>query len=131
MKSETTYSAILGRILAQERKKAGMDQAKIAGKTGINRSTWSRMENGEVTPDALQLNKIANALGTTPEKFITEANDAQKHLERKKISVRMVNERPDKSSNKVGAFLIGAALGALITALATAKDSSETPPEDE
>ena len=124
MKLETTYSAVLGKILAQKRKNKGWDQATVAQKTDINRSSWSRMENGESTPDAIQLAKIAGVFGTTSPELIAEVESVKKQLERQKIKVHMAKakEIPEKN-NKLGVFMLGATLGAIIAALIAGKNS--------
>ena len=121
MKMETTYLAVLGKILAQKRKKRGWDQAETAKKTGINRSSWSRLENGEVAPDAIQLTKIAGAFGMKAEELLAEVGAIQKKLESQKIKVHMAKEIPSRKENKLGMFVLGTALGAIITALLTNK----------
>lgn len=117
MKPETTYLAVLGKILAQKRQAKGWDQAKIAQKTGINRSSWSRLENGEVAPDAIQLARIAQAFAMTPDQLLAEVGEVKKQLEKQKITVHMSKDVPGRKENKLGIFVLGAALGAIITAL--------------
>lgn len=129
MRWDTTYAGVLGRIIARERKRANLDQAQMSEKTGINRSTLSRMEHGVTTPDAVQLKIIANALGMRPEDLYAKADEMSEDLKTGRVKVHMAKEPSGKSTNKAGAFLLGAALGAIITALATAKDSPENDEE--
>ena len=117
MKTETTYSAILGKILARKRKERGWDQAEIAQKTGINRSSWSRLENGETAPDAIQLAKIADAFGMKSKELFAEVDDVKVQLEKQDIQVHMAKAIPQRDNNKLGIFLLGTALGAIIAAL--------------
>lgn len=126
MQAATTYPAIIGRIIAERRKKLGMDQATAADEAGINRSSWSRIENGETTPDAVQLSKIATALGLSSDGIIARANEAKKTLEKQGIDVRLDPPAKSKSSTGIIALLGAAALGGLVYA-ATKKDSEDTP----
>lgn len=113
MKPETTYPAIIGRILAQERKNLGIDQAMMAKKVGINRSSWSRLENGEMAPNAVLLDKIARALKKPPSDILAKADKARKSLEDAGVVVH--SEKPKSKSFGVGLALLSAtALGALI-----------------
>ena len=122
MKVETSYSGILGATLAHKRKSRKWDQRKIADETGINRSSWSRIENGEVVPDAVQLQKIAKAFGTTSAQILEEVDETQKRMEEEDVTVHTEK----KSSNSgLGAFLLGAALGVLITKVLSGKSSKD------
>ena len=122
MKVETSYSGILGATLAKKRKSKKLGQQKIADETGINRSSWSRIENGEVVPDAVQLQKIAKAFGTTSAQILEEVDETQKRMEEEDVTVHTEK----KSSNSgLGAFLLGAALGVLITKVLSGKSSKD------
>ena len=122
MKPETTYPAIIGRILARKRDERGRDQDKLAKAAGLNRSSLSRIENGETIPDAVQLTQIARALKTTPSDILAEADAAHARLKMEGVKVHM--KKPASKSGKVGlglALIGAAALGGLV-ASALAKD---------
>lgn len=60
------------RALAGARLKAGLTQKQLAAKTDIRQSVLSEYENGKrkVTPNVAE--KLAEALDTYPEKFVTQ-----------------------------------------------------------
>lgn len=116
MKPETTYPAIIGRILARERSAQGLDQAQMAKAVGINRSSWSRIENGEAVPNAVLLDRIARVFGKTPSQILADAEGARARLEKEGVQVHL-DKRPAKPAGKVGlglALLGAAALGGLV-----------------
>lgn len=115
MKAETTYSAIIGRVITQLRKKKGLDQGAAAKKSGLNRSSWSRIEHGDAIPNAVQISKISNALGCSPGDIFGEADKARQALEAQGINVHL--EPKSKSAGNVLALLGAAALGGLIYAI--------------
>lgn len=123
MKPETTNSAILGRILVDLRKRKNLGQAEVSEMTGINRSSLSRIEKGDMSADIEQLERIAHALGTTPEDLLSEVKKTREQLER--MGARITQKSAGKSG--AGWFLAGAALGALLAAAASSanKDDDE------
>ena len=58
MKSETTYQAVLGRLIVQKRQEKQIDQGEMARHVGVSRSTWSRIEAGA---SALTMDQLAKA----------------------------------------------------------------------
>ena len=122
MKVETSYLRILGATLAYKRKSKKLGQQTIADETGIDRSSWSRIENGEVAPDAVQLQKIAKVFGTTSAQILEEVDDIQKQMEEEDVTVHTEKQ---SSNSGLGAFLLGATLGVLI-----AKYLSDKSPKD-
>ena len=129
MKPETTYPAIIGRILARERNAKGLDQDKMAKAVGINRSSWSRLENGEFVPNAVLLRKIAGVFGKTPSSILAEADAASERLQKEGVQVHLEKPVAKSGAKKVGlglALLGAAALGGLVAgALKKDGDSSE------
>src|SRR2546428_2229510 len=60
----------LAALLTQLREEAGISMYELAKRTGINRSTLMRIEDGTTTqPDTATLNTLARALGVDPELF--------------------------------------------------------------
>lgn len=126
MKPETTYAAIIGRVLAQNRKKRGLDQEAAAKAAGLNRSSWSRLENGEAVPSAVQLAKIAQAFKIGAAEIFTEADKARKELEAHGVRVHLdkVSVKKSKAKTGIGLALLGAAaLGAMIAKAVADKPS--------
>ena len=89
MRAETTYSAIVGRVIAVRRKKMALNQENVAEKAGINRSSLSRIENGDVAPDIFQLTHIARALSCSLEEIVKEADKKRLLLEGMGVIVHM------------------------------------------
>ncbi len=110
MPNFTTYSSIVGQVLAQYRKNRGLEQSDMAEKTGITQSTWSRIERGESTLTLEQLNQIANGLGISPEKIMRDITRAQETIIKEGIEI----ERKSTSKKlNAGAMIAAVALPAL------------------
>lgn len=60
-------SGTLGEALQTARRARGLTQPEVAEKAGVTQVAVSRYENGERTPDAEVLGRLATALGVTPE----------------------------------------------------------------
>jgi len=112
----TTYSIILGRILAKYRKVMSMDQKVIAAKLGIKQPAWSRIERGEVGLDMETLSLVARILSRRPEDIINEAEIAKTNLEA--IGIEVLMTRPNQKNNITLALLTGAALAFLLLQVA-------------
>jgi len=52
----------IGKLLKEAREKAGLTQAEVAKKAGINVNYYARVERGEPEARAVILNKLAKAL---------------------------------------------------------------------
>ncbi|MBN1945749.1 MAG: helix-turn-helix transcriptional regulator [Bradymonadales bacterium] len=57
------YAAALGKLVAEIRSSKGLTQQELADRLGVAQSTISRIEKGQVTPNAYLLRQIASALG--------------------------------------------------------------------
>ena len=125
-KLNATYAAVMGSVLAQERKKRqlGETQSDIAKACGISRSSWSRMENGDMVPDALQIRRIEVCFGLEPGGFMAKVDQCCKKL----VSEGVEIEDKKKEGNTAGLLLLGATLAALV-GIAVAGNSSETDAE--
>lgn len=132
MQAETTYSAILGRVLAQRRKRLGRewDQARAAQQAGISRSTWSRLENGESAPDTIQLARIAEMLGTTAPEFLAEVERVCNDLRERGVKVHMEKPKKVPAAGGFGLALLGTAALAGIAAAVLASDDSDKPKKE-
>ncbi len=53
------YPMVLGRVVAYLRQQKGWNQAQLAQALGTTQSTVSRIERGEVVPDALVFRSLA------------------------------------------------------------------------
>lgn len=115
--SETTYPAVLGRILAKYRKELGYNQSEMAKKAGLNQSTWSRIENGDLVPDIAQLQQISDALGIALPDLISEVDTTCNAMKKAGYIVHpnKIKLGNNKALGGLGLALIGAAaLGAFI-----------------
>jgi transcriptional regulator with XRE-family HTH domain len=118
MQPETSYPAIIGRILEHERKEAGYDQAAFAEQMGLTQSAWSRIERGQSGLSIEHLLKISKVLNTKPHKIVESADYAAKQIERKGV---VVHPHVLTNSDKVVAVLGLAALGVMILAILAKK----------
>lgn len=114
MQPETSYSAILGRILEHIRKEAGFDQGGIAKEIGLTQSAWSRIERGQSGISMEHLIRFSEILNTKPHKIIADADHASEQLKHDGITV---HSNVLASSDKVIAALSLAALGMMILAI--------------
>ena len=63
----------VGNVLCEARLKAGLSQAELSLRTGIDQSDISKLERGVGNPSIVTLEKIAAALGTRLEiRFLPE-----------------------------------------------------------
>lgn len=131
MKSETTYQAVLGRLIAQKRQQKQLDQGDMAEAVGVSRSTWSRIETGESALNMDQLAKAAAKLGMPLGALMVEADEVTGKLRERGVEV--LDGRDQTSAAKFGkaaaatvAFLGGAVLGGIVAAIMANKDSEDT-----
>ena len=131
MKSETTYQAVLGRLIAQKRQQKQMDQGEMAAAVGVSRSTWSRIEAGESALSMDQLAKVASKLNLPLGALMVEADEVAGKLRAQGVEV--LDSRDQTSAAKFGktaaatvAFLGGAVLGGIVAAIVANKDSEDT-----
>lgn len=131
MKSETTYQAVLGRLIVQKRQEKQIDQSEMARHVGVSRSTWSRIEAGTSALTMDQLAKAAGKLDLSLGELMLQADDVVRELRRQDVDV--LASRDQASTVKWGkakaatvAFLGGTVLGGIIAGIMSAVDSDET-----
>lgn len=131
MKSETTYQAVLGRLIVQKRQEKQIDQGEMARHVGVSRSTWSRIEAGTSALTMDQLAKAADKLGLSLGELMLQADDVVRKLRRQDVNV--LDSRDQTSAAKWGkakaatvAFLGGAVLGGIVAGIMSTIDSDET-----
>ena len=110
--NQTTYSAVVGRILAMRREQLGLEQVDIARRLGVSQSTWSRLERGETAITVEMLAKVAEALDTAPGHILGEAEQAKNGLAQMGFNVLL--NRPQSPGKTALVLLSGAVLGFLI-----------------
>ena len=110
----TTYPAIVGRVLAETRKRSGIQQAQLAEALGVNQPAWSKIERGTTPITVEQLAIAAKVLHTTPASLLQRADLAVEYAEARGVRVE---ERRVSDALSTGLALMGAAaLGALVLA---------------
>lgn len=85
--SSTTYvnvyvmkqpeAPVLGRVLRDARRKAGVSQAQLAIRTGLAAPAISRIENGHESPSFERFASCMNALGFAPSVELHELGDSR------------------------------------------------------
>ena len=125
--TETSYPAIVGKVMADVRKKCGLDQTELARAVGVNQPTWSRIENGTSAFTLAQLQKAADRLDMTAAEILSKADAVSSELRKRGIKVHNDVIQPSSlSKSNIFALIGGAALGALVTAvLMTDKDDDD------
>ena len=112
--TETTYAAIVGRVLVFLRREHGVRQADLAAAAGVGQSTWSRIEAGASALSVDQLGRAATALGLGPGDILNQADETVVGLEAQGIKVR----RDRVGGRNLALALIGAAaLGLLVAGI--------------
>lgn len=118
---KATYSAVLGQVLSHLRKVKGLEQGEVAEKMGLTQASYSRLEGGKATFSIDQMYQAAAALDITGSELIAELESYVQHLEIDGIAVEpqvrsnsKLASSTQKSSNQIGSFVAGAALGALL-----------------
>lgn len=127
LKPETTYQAIVGRVLVRIRKEIGVEQGALAKAVGVNQSTWSRIERGESTLSVEQLFLAASFLRINPSVVILESEAALKSLKNQNVAVSGSKDLDKRVAQGVALIGVGA-LGALIGAAASRRTKK---PEDD
>ena len=130
MRNQTTYQAILGRLIARKRQERGMDQEEMARRVGVGRSTWSRIEAGSSALSIDQLAKAASALDISLGDLMLEVDDLVRELRKQNVEVHESRDQAKSASAKAGgaaavAFLGGAVLGGIIAAMLADRDSNK------
>ena len=108
----TSYSAIVGRMLEQDRARLGWSQAEVADRIGLSQAAWSRIESGSTSISLDQLWSIARLFQTTPATILELADRAERELRAQDVDIM----RPREGTPGV-AMITGAALGALLAVL--------------
>jgi transcriptional regulator with XRE-family HTH domain len=126
MKTEqTSYSAILGVVLASLRKEQFIEQGEMADRMGLSQASYSRLESGKSSFSVDQMFQAASALGISAEELNNRLNGTIEQLGINDISVmpqlRGNTTLAKKSGGDMGKFLAGAALTALLIGLLSKK----------
>jgi transcriptional regulator with XRE-family HTH domain len=112
---ETTYKAILGRVLTQVRKDFGVEQSELASSMGVTQSTWSRIERGETSITVEQLAKASEFFQINSSTVLLDTENAIKKLKQQGVNIHY-ETKADSKTGKGLAMIGAAALGALVGA---------------
>ena len=132
---ETTFQAVLGRIIAQLREAHGKDQAWLADRVGITRSAWSKVENGKTGIPAAVLVKVGDALGIPASQIMARAEGVAKRLGDEGVKVHRdaaSAKKSGESASKLGlvAFLGAAVLGGVVGKMLADSDKGKPDEKD-
>lgn len=111
---QTTFSALVGWVITNERARLGLTQAALARRMGIPQSSWSRFESGQTLLTIDQLDQVAKHLRITAHEIMKRADEVRAKLLTQGVRV---NVGARQAGENAEALLWGAALGALVTAL--------------
>lgn len=109
LRPATTYPAIVGRILEQQRAKVRLSQGALAEKIGLTQGAWSRIESGSSTISLDQLRTVTAVFKMTPAEILQLADRAEQELHSQGVQIV-----PPRATMSGGAMMTGAALGALL-----------------
>ena len=71
-----TFEAVLGRVLAEERKRAKLTQEVLAYRCKLHPTYISQLERGVKSPTVRVLVSIADAVGVRASELVRRAEDA-------------------------------------------------------
>lgn len=120
---QTTFSAVLGVVLANLRKVKGIEQGEMARKMGVSQASYSRLESGKSSFSVDQLYLAAQALEIDGAELTQRLNNAVKQLNVNGVPViaplRANATKAGESSVDPGSMLMGAGLAALLIGMLT------------
>lgn len=122
---QTTYSAVLGVVLANLRKRLGVDQRDMADRMGLSQASYSRLEGGKSAFSVDQMFQAATALGIAADELNQQLNGTVLQLQANGVEVlpqlRGSTTQAKDEGIGLGHVLAGAALGALLISLLSKK----------
>jgi transcriptional regulator with XRE-family HTH domain len=131
MIQQTSISAVLGVVIANQRVIKHVDQAAVAAQMGLSQASYSRLESGKAVFSVEHLFRLSEILQTTPQALLDEVDRYRASLNAQKIAVEptvranstqaKTTTTKDSDGSGVGTFVAGAALGALIMTALTRK----------
>lgn len=120
---QTTFSAVLGVVLANLRKVKGIEQGEMAKKMGVSQASYSRLESGKSSFSVDQLYLAAQALEIDGPELTHRLNKAVEQLNVNGVPViaplRGNATKANESGVDPGSMLMGAGLAALLIGMLT------------
>lgn len=118
----TTLAAIIGWKLSQDRAAQGLTQEQVAARLGVTQSAWSRVERGETDLSLPDVFLVAHRLRVSPAAFVQGVDAIAQRLVAQGVEVIIGQPPAAQSAGKSNAaWVVGAALGALVLAALTAR----------
>ena len=122
---QTSYSAVLGVLLANIRREKGLEQSKVAEKMGLSQASYSRLESGSSSFSVDQMFLAAEAVGVSSAELTDRLNKTINRLRASGVKIvaglrgnaSAIRNQGDGSG--VGKLIVGAALGALLMGMLT------------
>lgn len=96
----------IGDNIRQARKAVGMSQDELAEHIGANRVTVSRYETGEFLPSVPALQRIADALFTTPAALSGKDEDAPPLTKEARYVASVMDKLPKEDREKIVSMLV-------------------------
>lgn len=81
------YGAIVGRVIENHRKGAGVDQETLAKALGISQSAYSRLEQGQSAMTLAQLRSVAGSLAMAPGDILHETDHLASRLHSQGVEI--------------------------------------------
>jgi transcriptional regulator with XRE-family HTH domain len=125
LKPETSYQAIIGRVIVKIRKALNVEQSALAENVGVTQSTWSRIERGDSAFTVEQLAKAADYLRINSSTILSETECAINSLKKQGVQIQYGKISENKNLS-TGAAIGIAALGALVGIAITKAYDSKT-----
>jgi len=123
-KSQTSYSAVLGVVLSNLRKRVGMEQGDMAARMGLSQASYSRLESGKSTFSMDQMYQAAEALGISGPELVQQLENTTANLRLNGVEVVPQvrgNTTLGRKDDRGAALVAGAALGALLIGILSNK----------
>ena len=96
----------LGRIIAETRRKKGLTQTALAEKSGIFKRTITYYEREQLNPTVATLTRLAEALGVSPQKFLSVPTGEPKTIDRSLRKRFQLAERlPQAARNDIKRYI--------------------------
>lgn len=86
------FNTILGRRVAQLRRRAGLTQAELAERVKVSVETVSRLERGATVPGVETLARMAHAIGSEPHEVLQPPVDEGKRGTKARLTEEIAHE---------------------------------------
>lgn len=119
---QTSYSAVLGVVLSNMRKRKGIEQGDMAKHMGLSQASYSRLESGKSSFSIDQMYQASDALNMDARELTNTLNDTVTRLQESNVAIvpqvrGNTTQAKASASGDVGKVVAGAALGALLIAV--------------